>query len=381
METPIFELWVDRRKTDRRSGLEGLLQERQIAQYAFGKTKHIFIDTPSSSLPKIFFFNKVLSNEICHRLTDPERKLYLLQQNENIFEWCNKHGIQCYLDRSWEILNISKQDGVFITSQDWWKFLQNYNIKIMGHSHYEDDLIVNFSRFFEFNFRTDSLNTMNRKYLFYNPNWFDKKKYLFCSYLGSKHKELNQEFLVYCEQNGLLNDQFFWTLCDDQRHKKGKIEKYDEYEHLFKERLFEDFEISYSDNKQYTYRTTEQRRVSQHIFDSEYYITIENHHYMHTEKSLKPIFAQVPFFTFAEGGSFSNHLKTEGYEIYDELFDYSNELTIKSLVDEMIRLKKNKDFDNPLTREKITYNYYHYMKRSSTEEFIKYIVKKLIKNK
>ena len=46
----------------------------------------------------------------------------------------------------------------------------------------------------------------------------------------------------------------------------------------------------------------------------------------------------------------------------------------------MVRLKKNKDFDNPLTREKITYNYYHYMKRSSTEEFIKYIAKKLTKN-
>lgn len=380
METPIFELWVDHRKTDQRGGLEGLLDERKIKEHVCGNVKHVFKDTPSSSLPKIFFFNKVLSNELCSRSTDPEDKLYILQQNDDVFEWCNKHGIQCYLDRSWEILDIT----IKTKQQAWWKFLQNYNIKIMCHSYYKDNLIVNFSRFFEFNFRTDSVNKLNKEYLFYNPNWFDKKKYLFCSYIGTKHKILNQEFLIQCDQNGLLNDQFFWTLCDDDKHKKRKIEKYDEYEHLFKERLF--------DKKQYTYSTVQQRRVSQHIFDSECYIAIENHHYMHTEKSLKPIFAQVPFFTYAEDGPFSIHLKNEGYEIYDEIFDYSNESSIESLVNEMVRLKKKKDtadpawpkayryFDNPLTREKITYNYYHWMKRSSTEEFIKYITKKLIKN-
>jgi len=377
METPIFELWVDHRKSDRRSGLEGLLDDRQIKEYVCGNVKHVFRDTPSSSLPKIFFFNIVLSNELCKCSTDPEDKIKLLQENENVFHWCNKHGIQCYIDRSWEILDMSESTK----QQAWWKFLQNYNIKIMCHSHYEDNLIVNFSRFFEFHFRAASVSLTNWKYLFYNPNWFDNKKYLFCSYIGTKHKHKNQEFLISCEQNGLLNDEFFWTLCDDQKHKKRKIEKYNKYKHLFKERLFEDFEINYFEKElSYGYGTTEQRRVSQHIFDSECYIALENHHYMHTEKSLKPIFAQVPFFTYAEDGSFSSHLKNEGYEMYDELFDYSNELTIKSLVDEMIRLKKNKDFSNPLTREKITYNYYHYMKRSSTEEFIKYIAKKLIKN-
>ena len=377
METPIFELWVDHRKSDRRSGLEGLLDDREIKAYVCGNVKHVFRDTPSSSLPKIFFLNILLSNELCADKTDPEDKIKILQENESVFDWCNKHGIQCYIDRSWEILDISESTK----QQAWWKFLENYNIKILCHSHYEDNLTVNFSRFFEFHFRAASVSRKNWEYLFYNPNWFDKKKYLFCSYIGSKRKILNQEFLICCEQNGLLNDEFFWTLCDDDKHKERKIENYNNYKHLFKERLFEDFEINYFGKKlSYGYGTTEQRRVSQHIFDSECYIAIENHHYMHTEKSLKPIFAQVPFFTYADQGSFSNHLKNEGYEIYDELFDYSNESSIESLVNEMVRLKKNKDFDNPLTREKITYNYYHYMKRSSTEEFIKYIAKKLTKN-
>ena len=87
METPIFELWVDHRKSDRRSGLEGLLDDREIKAYVCGNVKHVFRDTPSSSLPKIFFFNIVLSNELCADKTDPEDKIKLLQENESVFHW------------------------------------------------------------------------------------------------------------------------------------------------------------------------------------------------------------------------------------------------------------------------------------------------------
>ena len=133
METPIFELWVDHRKSDRRSGLEGLLDDRGIQKYVCGNIKHVFDDTPSSSLPKIFFLNILLSNELCADKTDPEDKIKLLQENESVFHWCNKHGIQCYIDRSWEIMDMSP-DGSTAEStkqQAWWKFLQNYNIKIL----------------------------------------------------------------------------------------------------------------------------------------------------------------------------------------------------------------------------------------------------------
>tara|TARA_B100000925_G_C21691290_1_gene338295 strand:- start:87 stop:563 length:477 start_codon:yes stop_codon:yes gene_type:complete len=137
-----------------------------------------------------------------------------------------------------------------------------------------------------------------------------------------------------------------------------------------------------------------ERRISPQMIDSECYVVFENTYAYHTEKTIKPIYAQLPFIIFAPPYDLNKkdipnllnanaRLKKHGYEIFEEVFDYSfedkgnTEDMMDEFIKELIRVKKEgrKIWQQPSVKEKIRYNHYLLLKRASTEEMMKYLYK------
>ena len=137
------------------------------------------------------------------------------------------------------------------------------------------------------------------------------------------------------------------------------------------------------------------------MIDSECYVVFENAPSYHTEKTMKPIYAQLPFIIYArphEGHkngepnvlNSNRRIKKLGYEIFEEVFDYSFEdkgLTAEGMMDEfikeLIRVKKEgrKIWEQPSIKEKVRYNHYLLLKRASTEEMMNYLYKLCLNDK
>jgi hypothetical protein len=87
------------------------------------------------------------------------------------------------------------------------------------------------------------------------------------------------------------------------------------------------------------------------MMDSECYVVFENTYAFHTEKFMKPIYAQIPFIIYARPHqshktgepnllNANKRIKKLGYEIFDEVFDYSFEdkgLIAEEMMDEFIK--------------------------------------------
>ena len=91
-----------------------------------------------------------------------------------------------------------------------------------------------------------------------------------------------------------------------------------------------------------------------------------------TEKTWKPIVMKKPFILMS-GRHAHKYLKVMGYELYDEIFDYSFDdkdfderyFSIVNQVKELCKLSVN-DFSNKIffLKDKIEYNYNHYKNQS-----------------
>ena len=86
----------------------------------------------------------------------------------------------------------------------------------------------------------------------------------------------------------------------------------------------------------------------------------------------------------------NRRIKKLGYEIFEEVFDYSfedkgltSEQMMDELIKELIRVKKEgrKVWQQPSVKEKVRYNHYLLLKRASTEEMIKYFYEIVSDNK
>ena len=93
----------------------------------------------------------------------------------------------------------------------------------------------------------------------------------------------------------------------------------------------------------------------------------------YTEKTFKYIYQGVPFFIINKNYN-KNLKKFYGYELFEELFDYSIEnvshtnAMVDSIKDQILHFNKNGiDTNNKIILEKIQFNRNHFLKRSSRE--------------
>ena len=308
-------------------------------------------------------------------------------------------------------------------------------------------------------------NPANHCSLYLKPKWYDEKKYFYCSHLGCVATKYDiQRFLIVGMESGLIDDEFFWSVLNkrphllkkivsyhissqwvkdyfkdsnyimkgyepkgnlffNDRHKKyivnwvlDKAKRnedidrssnlYKKYQHLFQENTWESRTTNYYNNtiKREGPGTNDiklERRISPQMIDSECYVVFENAPSYHTEKTMKPIYAQLPFIIYArphEGHkngepnvlNSNRRIKKLGYEIFEEVFDYSFEdkgLTAEGMMDEfikeLIRVKKEgrKIWEQPSIKEKVRYNHYLLLKRASTEEMMNYLYKLCLNDK
>ena len=408
-----FEIWTDIEYIAR-PGLWNLLYTREITKFMSNKKlQRVGVDIPEENgSHKIYFADRTIMDEwqtADRQLIDEKTcsdEIFYPAFQRNI-KWCKRHNIKTYVDMVWECIDDAMFFDEFKDSKLLQYFVDN-DVKIVCHSSVDHPNILDINRFFEFEFRTTIFNEYhNRSSHFLKPKTFDKKKYFYCSHLGCVATKYDiQRFLVRCTEEHLLDDEFFWsTLSKRPELSKESIFYLPKYSHLFEANPWENKVIDYynssilretvKDKKgnqlDENYDLVElERRISPQMLDSECYIVFENTYAFHTEKLMKPIYAQLPFIIYARPHqnnqpnllNANRRIKSLGYEIFDEIFDYSFEdkgLVAEDMMDELIkeliRVKKEgrKVWDQPSVKEKVRYNHYLFMQRSSTEEMTKYI--------
>ena len=425
-----LEIWTDLDYKER-PGIWNLCAVRGITDYFTGDLKIVERDKfEENENVKIYFADRTIMDN-----WDIASKVLLLEDyanhssikydfaswrgSRNIFlpvfqrniNWCKEHNVQPYIDMVWESID----DHYFHSFKDsrLWKYIIDNDIKILCHTPIEHPNLVDVNRFFELEF-TSTLygDVKNHSSLFLKPKWNEKKKYFYCSHMGciSTKYEI-QRFLVHAmEEKELWNDEFFWSVLN-KRPKLGKESLYytSKYKHLFEANTWESKTVNYYDStteswdpSSYKSNVNPERRISPQMIDSECYIVFENTYAYHTEKTVKPIYAQLPFIIFSPAPdstktdipgllNANRRLKKFGYEIFEEVFDYSFEDKglsdtgdmMDEFIKELVRVKKEgrKIWEQPSVKEKVRYNHYLLLKRASTEEMIKYLCELFINDK
>ena len=415
-----LEIWTDLDYKER-PGIWNLCDVRGITNYFTGDLKRVEQDKfEENENVKIYFADRTIMDN-----WDIASKVLLLEDysnhssikydfaswrgNRNIFlpvfqrniNWCKEHNVQPYIDMCWESID----DHYFHSFKDsrLWKYIIDNDIKIVCHTPINHPNLIDINRFFELEF-TSTLyrDVRNHSSLFLKPKWNEKKKYFYCSHMGciSTKYEI-QRFLVHAmEEKELWNDEFFWSVLN-KRPKLGEESPYytSKYKHLFNANTWESRTVNYYDStteswdpSNYKSNVNPERRISPQMIDSECYVVFENNYAYHTEKTVKAIYAQLPFIIFAPPYDLNKtgipgllnanaRLKKHGYEIFEEVFDYSfedkenTEDMMDEFIKELIRVKKEgrKIWQQPSVKEKIRYNHYLLLKRASTEEMMKYL--------
>ena len=418
-----LEIWTDVEYKGKPAILN-LCNKREITSYFTGPLKRVIQDQPEKNENlKIYFADRTIMDEwqtaekqlIDEKTCSDEIFLPVFQRNIN---WCKCNKIKTYVDMVWECIDDHMFHQEFKHSKLWKYFIDN-NVKIVCHTSIDHPNFIDINRFFELEFTTTLFSERdNRSSLYLKPKWYDEKKYFYCSHLGCVSTKYDiQRFLVRGEEEGLFDDEFFWSVLN-KRPDAAKESVYwqPKYEHIFTANTWEARTKNYYDRT--ILRETKvdkkgkeldnnfdmvelERRISPQMMDSECYIVFENTYAFHTEKLMKPIYAQLPFIIYARPHqshttgepnllNANRRIKSLGYEIFDEVFDYSFEdkgLVAEGMMDEfikeLIRVKKEgrKVWEQPSVKEKVKYNHYLFMQRSSTEEMIKYISELFLNDK
>lgn len=133
------------------------------------------------------------------------------------------------------------------------------------------------------------------------------------------------------------------------------------------------------------YRTFVERRVPQQIYDSLFNIIVETLYspQFYTEKSYKGLLAKVPFI-FSVPSYNSVFSEKYGYELYDEIFDYSFDtdpkrkdirsiiLNLQDILTHTDKLDKSV-FEQKSVKEKTEYNYNRFMQLTHKQAFINHM--------
>ena len=418
-----LEIWTDEEYKGQ-PGIWNLCAKRGITNYFTGPLKRVIRDKPEKNKNlKIYFADRDVMDPSWYAADkalvdedDYSNELFLPVFQRNI-NWCKRNNIKTYIDMVWECIDDHGFHSEFKHSRLWKYFVDN-DIKIVCHTCIDHPNLININRFFEFEFITTLYEEIeNHSSLYLKPKWYDDKKYFYCSHLGCvTTKEDIQRFLVQGTEKRLFDDDFFWSTIDKKRQEPSESPYYlPKYHHLFTANTWESRTENYYDRRieretviddgkkiDKNFNMIElERRISPQMMDSECYVVFENTFAYHTEKLMKPIYAQMPFIICSRAHqsrrygepnllNANRRIKKLGYEIFEEVFDYSfedkgltSEQMMDELIKELIRVKKEgrKVWQQPSVKEKVRYNHYLLLKRASTEEMIKYFYEIVSDNK
>ena len=315
-------------------------------------------------------------------------------------KWCLDNNIKVFLDDSWEFGDETLSQ---LTTQ-YEKFFLDNDIKILTNTITDNPIFVDInSFFFSMRHQHDEWNHRTRQNTYY-PRLHDKE-YLYNLFIGYitkdkasilystvAHNDLIDEnsivtkinksdlnklnWLKDCDLN--IKDSDYLPFINYAKNNQQQILKHDPWELQFG--------YSYFDSKN-PLNIIDERRIPQEMLNC--YFSVVNEtiaaNGFYTEKTFKHIIAKLPFIIF--GGSKDNQIfaSKHGFELYDELFDYSFEekqitaddgrysiyKRAQHIADNVKRIKKEpiSIFSQPSLTEKIEYNYYLYMKNSRTSKY------------
>lgn len=340
--------------------------------------------------------------------------------NKNIMEWKNikwalDNNLKIILDFSKEMAGNStanwmiKNIALFETGLV--KLLTNYKHKDTWfwdlNSDYNLSQYIIDSNYFEYDTRANYFWPNN---ISWNLKTYpvENKKYIYNMLIGDIYKPPNSFLYGRLLQNNLKDCGFVTTIIEKIEHKVNAnffdtlmwTNRWDHKTNSRKKVLDENDQLWFKENKEkiLVHQPAEGPEVSPEMRaerrwfqqQNESHITyileasperwipslgdenIDSQNNFFTEKTFKPIMHGSPFFIMQ--GRQNKLLKHfYGYELYDELFDYSVEdtdtwNTINAVMDQIKHFKQHGiDTENKIIKEKVRYNQDLFMKRSSRE--------------
>lgn len=320
-------------------------------------------------------------------------------------KWCLDNNIKVFLDDSWEYggENLSQ------LTRQYEKFFLDNNIKILTNTITDNPIFVDInSFFFSMRHQHDEWNHKTRQNTYY-PRLHDKE-YLYNLFIGDITKDKSSILYSTFAHNDLIDENDIVTKinnCNSVESNLDELNWLKDCDLNIKDSDYLPF-INYAKNNQqqilkhdpwelqfgYSYVDSEnplsiidERRIPQEMLNC--YFSVVNEtvaaNGFYTEKTFKHIIAKLPFIIF--GGSKDNQIFASkyGFELYDELFDYSFEekqitaddgiyaiyKRAQHIADNVKRIKKEpiSIFSQSSLIEKIEYNYYLYMKNSRTSKY------------
>jgi len=315
-------------------------------------------------------------------------------------KWCLDNNIKVFLDDSWEYggENLSQ------LTRQYEKFFLDNNIKILTNTITDNPIFVDInSFFFSMRYQHDEWNHRTRQNT-YHPRFFDKE-YFYNLFVGDITKDKSSILYSVFAYNDLIDENSIVTKINKSdlnklewisncnldikdsgylqfinyaKNNQQEVLKHDPYELQFKYSYF---------NPKDPLNIIDERRIPQEMLNCHFSVVNETMAVdgFYTEKTFKHVIAKLPFIIF--GGPKDNQIFASkyGFELYDELFDYSFEepqggeddgryniyKRAQHIADNVKRLEKEpmSIFSQPSLIEKIEYNYYLYMKNSRISKY------------
>lgn len=326
------------------------------------------------------------------------------------------HGMKIYIDYSWEYMECSKTHN---KAHFFWskhrKYLEENNIKIITqywpssaiNVTWDESLskITHSINMFEYHmricheahnadYRIKTAPPEKKKHLVnFIPG--EIRKYPATLMLQSLLETLQEKDIFYSSIIGEYYNKWFMD-WDDREQIWYSYQKHfsDRGKSLF-DRAFENkaklhqhkpFELLYGDSEDIgAHMQTKERRIPQGVYDSHCSIIAECswHAHFYTEKTWKHVMAEKPFIIHA-GEGINEGITQFGYELYDEIFDYTfddkycptMEQSHWCIIDNINNLNENRAiFDSPTVRDKTRWNRDNLLRRTTLNSFIQEIEK------
>ena len=354
---------------------------------------------------------------------------WVLEDNvEILFLKANILGIPIYIDWSWEYFPfyklIPESHPEFIPIRD---LLLHYGVKILCNTIRGDQKRFNIDieieneavplyevaekithnfNLFEFHTRICNLHYNDNIMYDLNVHPTEEKKYEF-SYLSGEIKKMkNHRLILELHRQGLIDKCFtamIWTeyqpanweteLKESAKIFKDVIGDKDIFDFIYHKPFDGKPCKPYSEEweKRYIPATHEERRLPKEVHESYFNIACETTEstYFYTEKTFKFIaHTDDPWIIYTGGISAPKSIQANmkfkkefGYEIFEEIFDYSFEKELaedlyrSKFVKELVRVSKEPKsiFTQPSVLEKLRYNKRLFLKKNSAKQLIKEI--------
>lgn len=359
-------------------------------------------------------------------------------RSDNDVQYAREKGMQVVIDYSWEYLGpyeyyapdrkkghiadfhdnnhdyIMENDIKVLTTPVWYKKQQEEYDRRVAEGLTDRIDIEEFNRImlpfdtFRYELRCSKAKTFNYDLETHNSPREDKK-YFFSMFIGDVFKIQNMSLGAHLYEYGLNETQAYSHLSANTythnvekwkmlgRSIRTQSENYHK-DQLPVVELIEKWQDTLHKNMPHERYTNHgdyidnfvERRMPQVAFDSHLYAAVETTNYwgcsFYTEKAYKPIMHGLPFVII--GGPWQNeNLKEKGYEIFDEVIDYSFEQNIL-MENSCSQLKMSNAFMKELQRlidvgpdafyqtsvlEKIQHNKNNFDKLSTRKNLIKEI--------